>query len=429
MYRPRTVLRRILQSSLFRAAGIYGTANLLRQAVPVLLVPVLTRYLTPEDYGTTAVFGVLASVLVPLTGLSMHAAVSRKYFDREEIDLPSYVYHCLCIIAAATALVAAVVWIASGPIASLSEVPRGWLWAAVVVATAQTLINVLLGLLQNAKRAVQFGAIQVGRTAAITLMSVLLVVGFGLGWRGSVSAQVFGACLFTAIALYMLGRAGWMKPRFDRRYARHALSFGLPLVPYTLTAVLAQTVDRLFVTHHEGLAKTGLYALGYQLGALIGLLEDSFNRAFQPWLFEQLKAGAPGSHRRLVLFTYAYFAGILSIALGLGIAAPLILSVVAPERYSGAHVHVVWIAVGFAFSGMYKMVTGYIFFAERTSVLPFLSVAQAAVSIGLNMVLVPRYGAIGAAYSTTAAFFTLFVVGWIMSARVYPMPWLLGGKR
>jgi len=423
------MLRRVLRSPLFRAASIYGLANILRQAVPVLLVPVLTRYLTPQDYGTTAVFGVLVSVLTPLTGVNVHGAIGRKYFDREELDFPAYVFNCLLIIAVSTGVIAAIVWLAAVPVAAVSEVPRSWLWAAVVISAAQVVINSLLSLLQVQGRAAAYGAVQIGRTALVAGASAGLVVVARMDWRGAVLGQVIGAIAFTLVSLWLLVRGKWVRVRIEPEYVRNALRFGLPLVPHVLCGVVMAMIDRLFVTHYAGMAQTGLYSLGYQVGALIGLLEDSFNRAFQPWLFEQLKRDDAETKRKIVLFTYGYFVAIALLAIGLGAAAPWILSILVPERFQGAHVHVIWIALGYAFSGMYKMVSGYMFYAERTGALAWMTFASACTSVLLNYLLVPRYGAIGSAYATTASFFVSFALSWMVAVRVYPMPWGLGLRR
>jgi O-antigen/teichoic acid export membrane protein len=415
----------LLQSTLVRAAGVYGIANILRQGLPVFLVPLLTRYLSEQDYGTTAVFAALASVLTPIIGLNSGGAMQRKYFDREEVDFPAYIFNCMLIVVVSLAGVWAIMQLFQGPIAAVSEVAPSWFWAAIVLATAQVVITSLLGLLQAQNRAVLYAVIQVGRSLVIAGLTVLLVVGLGQDWRGSIMAQVIGGVGFTLLSLVILLREGWVRPRIDKAYIQHALAYGLPLVPHLLSSVAVQTIDRLFVTHYEGLAQTGLYSLGYQLGAVIGLIEDSFNRAFQPWVYVQLKQGGPDTKRRLVLLTYGYFVAILVLAVGLGVVAPLVLGVLVPERFRGASVHVLWIALGFAFSGMYKMVSTYLFYAERTGVLAWMTMIQAALNILLNWWLVPRFGAVGSAYATTASFFVYFVLCWIAAARVFPMPWSL----
>lgn len=419
------MLRPLLKSSLFQRAGIYSIANVIRQCLPVLLVPVLTHYLTTEDYGTTAVFGVVGSILAPMVGINVHGAISRRYFDRETTDFPVYVYNCLLIILGSSIGMGLLLWLGAGPISSLSEVPRSWLWAPLAMSIGQVLVASLLTLLQVQGRAALYATIQVGRMVLTSALSVTLVIGFHQGWRGPIVAQAGAGLAFGALALMLLRSSGFVRVRYDREQLLHALRFGLPLVPHVLSSVAAQMIDRLFVAHYDGLGKAGLYSLGYQLGALIGLLVDSFDGAFQPWLFERLGTADHAMKLRIVRFTYVYFAAVALIAVVVGWLAPLVLSYIVPARFHGAQVYVIWIALGFSFDGMYRMVTGYLFYAERTGILAFVSFGSACLNVLLNWLLVPRWGALGSAYATTASFASTFVFTWIAASRVYPMPWSL----
>lgn len=415
--------------SLLRSASVYGASNVLMQAVPVLLIPVLTRHLTPADYGTQAVFLVLAAALLPLVGLNVHSAIARRYFDRDEIDLPGYVFTALVLVVGASLMVAALLSLGGEHVAALSGVPANWLWAALVVATSQVVTLTLLGLLQAQGRAAHYGFMQVGRTTTIALGTCGLVIGLGLDWRGPVLAQAATAAGFMLLSLGLLQRGAWVAPRFNGEHVRHALVYGLPLVPHVLSGVLMHNVDRLFVLHHAGIEQTGLYTLGSQVGAVIGLLEDSFNRAYQPWLYAQLKRDDAEARRHIVRFTYGYFAVLASIAVLLGAMAPWILSLVVPVHFQDAHVFVVWIALGYAFGGMYKMMSGYLFFAGRTGRLASITVTAAVTNLGLNFVLVPRHGAMGAAYAACLSFLLSFALTFVQACRLVPGLIPFGSRR
>lgn len=417
------MLDKLLKSSLLRSAGTYGLANIVRQVLPVLLAPVLTRYLSPADYGTTALFGVLSSFFTPFIGVNVHGVLARRYYDRQELDFPAYVWNCLLIIAATTVLGALVLLVFGGLIASLSEFPRPWLWAVLALTSTQVINLAQLSLLQADGRPRAYGLQQVGRSMLILLLTLWFVVGLGHDWRGSIWAQVLGSTGFAVLSLYGLYAGGWLRMRWNRDYVRNALAYGGPLILHTLSGVIISVIDRFFVARYAGLAQTGIYSIGYQLGAVIGLLEDSFNRAWQPWFFALLKNGSQGDKHRVIAATYLYFVLITIGALVLGFAAPLILSILVSKSFQGAYIHVSWVAMGYAFNGMYKMVVGYLFYTGRTGVLSWLTAAAAVTNIGFNIWLVPRYGAIGAAQATTAAFFVSFVLTWIVAARSYPMPW------
>ena len=76
-----------------------------------------------------------------------------------------------------------------------------------------------------------------------------------------------------------------------------------------------------------------------------------------------------------------------------------------------------------AVNGMYLMVANYIYQANKTHLLAWITLFTAVVNIVLNYVLIRANGAIGAAQASAASFFVGFVLTWILSARVCRMPW------
>ena len=86
---------------------------------------------------------------------------------------------------------------------------------------------------------------------------------------------------------------------------------------------------------------------------------------------------------------------------------------------------VLWIALGFAFNGMYKMVSVYIFYLEKTMIIAFASFGVAIMNVVLNFVFIPEYGPQGAAVATMMSMGTQFFVIWFIASRLIKMPWLL----
>ncbi len=419
--------------TLIKTASIYVFANIINSAIPFFLMPVLTRYLTPADYGIVAMFGVLVGLVSPFTGLNVHGAVSRQYVRRDYIDLPEYIGNCLVLLTASSSLVAAALWLGKETVSRLSYFPQTWLWAVVAVSVCQFVINIVLVLWRMQFKASAYGAFQIANTLANAVFSILLVVVFKQGWQGRVEGQVLATVIFAAISLVILINGNWVKLRYNREYLVHAFKFGAPLVPHALGGFLLTMTGRVLVANMVGIAETGLYTVGYQVGAIIGLLENSVNQAWAPWLFDRLKRGGQEEKVRLVKVTYAYFLGLLAVALLLSVSAPWFLRFWVGKEFAGSVAFIVWIALGYAFNGMYKMVVGYIFYAEKTYILAWVTFITAAANLVLSYLFIRLNGAVGAAQAMTVSFFLSFIGTWVLSAKVYPMPWklceFLGNRR
>ncbi len=418
-------IKQVLKSSLIQSAGVYTLANVINAAIPFLLLPVLTRYLTPADYGMVAMYGVLISFVTPFVGFNVEGAVARQYYEHDQVDMTVYVSSCFVILLSSTVVVFIIFNILAVPLSRLTTVPQQWLWTVVLVCFMQFICRMVLVLWQVRVMPSRYGTFQILQTALNAGLSVVLVVVVGMAWQGRLIGQIIAVFVFAGIALVILFRDGWLKFEVNKQYLRNALNFGVPLIPHTLGGVIITMTDRLFITKMVGLEATGLYTVGYQIGMIISILQDSFNKAYVPWLYERLKMDDITIKIRLVKITYLYFIVIIGISLLLGLIAPWFLAFFVGKQFTDSAIFVVWIALGYAFNGMYKMVVNYIFYAQKTAILAWITFATALVNVVLNYIFISFNGAIGAAQATTLTFALSFVATWLFSNKAYKMPWSL----
>jgi O-antigen/teichoic acid export membrane protein len=418
------LLKLLQKSILLKSSAVYTLTNIINAAIPFLMMPILTRELSPVDYGIVSMFQVLIGIVAPFTGLSINGAINRKYYDRDKIDFPKYVANSFLLLLSSTLIVAIIFVLFSDGIASVSSFPKGWLWAVLLVSFCNFITTIALLHWQVQVKPLFFGIYQISNTLLNISLSLWFVVGLDFNWQGRIQGQVITAVVFAVIGFIILNKDGWIKWGINREYMKNGLQFGIPLIPHTLGAFVITLSDRFFLTNMAGVAEVGLYTVGYQFGNIIGLIQDSFNKAWVPWLFAQLKKGNENNKKRIVKITYIYFGAIILLALLLSLMAPWFLNFFVGEEFKEAGKYVFWIAIGYAFNGMYKLVGNYIFYAEKTKYLAWITFLTAILNIIFTYLLIKLNGPVGAAQATALAFFISFVLTWILSSKVYKMPWL-----
>ena len=422
-----------LSSNLLRTSGTYGLFSLLNSALPFFLMPILTRFLSPSDYGYVSLFNILLSFFTAVVGCNIPGAYSRAYFASDRFEVNEYWITALKLIFTIGVIVTLIVIMARNILQYLFKFPVNWLWLISVTATAASINALVLAHLQVRMMASQYGIYINMRTIVQALLSVLLVTVIHFNWRGQILAVSFAHVLFASIGvviiLYQLKQRHSIDKiydlRFNMKYAQHALIFGIPLIPHALSGILNSTINRIFISQMIGVAETGIFTVGYQIGSIILLLATSFNQAYAPWLFGQLNTATSLTKHKIVKLVYIYFGVIILIALFLSILMPKFAQFFLGKNFYGAYVYVIWVAIGFAFTGMYYMVVNFIFYAEKTSYLTVITTAMCFINVLLNYVLIKSNGAIGAAQATTLTSIIYFFVVWYISSKVYPMPWLL----
>lgn len=410
--------------ALLRHSSIYLIANLLYALPPFLLMPVLTRYLSPSEYGIIGLYQMIVLMFGAVTGLNVHGAANRKYFDRDEgLDLPAYLGSCVHIILGSSAIVLGVTVMASDVLFQLTGVEPQWLILAVVVATATCCNELRLGQLQVRNRSLAYGCFQVALSVLGMSLCLALVVGLGAGLDGQLWGQSLPIIAFGASSLWLLRRAGLLDFGWRPHYIIDALRFGVPLIPQAGGILLLTLVDRFILKQLLGLDQIGIYIVAAQLGMGLAVIASAINKAYVPWLYRQLKEDNPGIQIRIVRATYLYFIAALLAAAAVALIAPWFIPWFAGPDYVAAAAVLGWLALGQAFNGMYLMVTNYIFYSQRTGLLATTTLCIAVAHIGWVYLLVQACGIVGAGIAFAISMATRFFLTWLISQRRHPMPW------
>ena len=411
---------------LIKSFSIYAGSNLLNSAIPFLLLPFLTEYLNPEEYGIVSMFQLLIYITIPFAGLLCNSAIERAYFDKEEKkDIPRYVFNSLIIIIVSSIFVLFIFIFAGNFIAKLSEFPRKWLFGVLIYVVFFNISGVLLSLWRVKKKEILYGVFRILRTLLDVGLSIYFVLMLRYTWEGRIMGQIIPFVAFGIITIYILIKNKWLKFEYNAADIKDIIRYGAPLVAHNLGSIIIGYSDRLFVVNEFGLSVMGLYSVGYQVGMIIYLVQNSFNLAWVPWFFEKLNLNDININKKIVIFTYFYFIVMILLVFLLILINPIIFSILG-ENYTNAQQFVFYIALGFAFNGMYKMVVNYLFYLKKTKLVGIVTLITAGLNILLNIVLIKYNGAIGAAQATCIAFLLQFVFIFYISAKNYNMPWLLG---
>lgn len=418
------LLYKVLNSSLFKASGIYTFGTILNSAIPFFLLPILTRYLTPEEYGIVSMFSILSSIVGVFTGLSVHGAIHRVFYDRERFNFKEYVYNCLIILFVSSFIVLLIVEIFKDYISQVSGVPANWLWLLVLMSFFQFAILSLLSIYQGQMQAKKYIFIQITQSLMNMSLSLLFVVILLMHWQGRIIGQALAIVIIGILALTILFKK-WTFFKLNLTYIKHALNFGIPLIPHTIGGMLMVMTDRIIINNLLGLKEVGVYTVGLQIGMIIGILADSFNKAYAPWLFSKLNENNDRTKIKIVKFTYLYFILISFFAIFIGFLSPYILKYLVGNKFTDSSSVILWIALGNAFNGMYYMVVNYLFYVYKTNILTWITLINGVINVPLTYYMVKINGIVGASQSFAIILFSMFIMTWIVSKQIYKMPWNL----
>lgn len=414
----------LAKARLVQNAAIYTGADVLNKAIPFVLLPVMTRYLTPADYGVVATFMAFVNILAVFVGLGAHGAVTVNFFRLHSNEIGKYIANVLLILLISGAATLILLFVLKDLIVTMLSIASTWIFIGVLLAACQFITSINLILWQVEERATAYAVYQIAQTTLNVIVTLILVVGFRLGWFGRLTGMTVATVLFAVMSLGFIYWRGYVKFEFNGSYIKDALDFSVPLIPHDLSGWFRTGVDRFLLASILGMSTTGLYAVGYQVGLVIGVVAAAVNLAWRAFLFNKLIHIGQAGKIKLVKTIYIYCAVILFLSITLGVLSPWLVKLFLGKEYNSASGIVVWIALGYAFDGIYYMVVNQIFFMKKTKWLAAITFSSGLIHVILSYTLIKLNGLMGAAQATALSFLISLVMVWILSARVYPLPWL-----
>lgn len=393
-----------------RATLVYGLAGVFSRAVGFLLLPVLTAFLSPSDFGVAGLLSVLGFLLSSVASLGVEASLGPCYFQSAEAGRRSAaVWTAVGIAAVVAVAIAIAAGLGSRAIAAflLRDPSLASLVGMTLAGAACGLLTAPISLyLRFEERAGIVLALAALTSVASAAAAVVLVALQGRGVRGWVEAGLLGQ------AVSLAGHAAvapWRRIRFDRRVADELLRVGLPFVPGGLCIFALVHANKLLLERLAGVESLGIYNVGFGLGAAMALPIASFQSAwfpfFMPWSARQDEA-APLFGR---IATY-FVVGFGSLALIFFVAArPVVLLVTSPTF------HAAWCVVGLVATsellrGIFYLVLPPLYFQRDLRVISWIQAGAAAGGIAFNVVLIPVLGIRGAAVGLVLGFLLLPVL-------------------
>lgn len=406
--------------------GVWGylPANVVQGVAGFLAIVLFTRLLSPEEFGRYALaFSILTLAHVAVFTW-LEAAMARFWAASSPgADLQGHVAGLY-----RTALILTGIFV---PVALLAV----WAWPAdplFRIAVAAGLlgcpVRCLVKLAQERLRAEGEVSKSAGVDMAVTISGLVIGVAFALAGAGG-AAPLLGLGLGPLLVLPFVMPGEWRRGRGAKLEAprmRAYAAYGYPIAAsLALTVVLAST-DRFLLAVFLDEAAVGAYHAGYSIAnRTLDVLFLWLGTAGQPALVMALERGgrerlSVAAREQLSIFLLVGLPAAAGVAL---VATPLAEVLIGEDLRAAAVTVTPWIALSALLYGLTAYYFGQAFtLGRRTTALLAAMAVPAVLNVVLNLILVPRFGLIGAAWATAASFGAGLIATLVLGRRVLPLP-------
>ncbi len=404
----------------------YGVGKLGEGLAALVLIPVLTRAFTPDEFGVWDLTMTLFFLMAMAGSLGLEQSLAAFYFETEEPQRKKLVASTSIQFRLIFSVVVGAAVFALAP--QLSQVIFGEggqapYFRIVAVAIPFFLaVNIFKLLLRLDFAPGKFNIVAAGYAAVYAALAILLVSKMRMGVSGALYAVAASAACFSVVGGVFTVRH--FSFRFSGRLLKDMLRFSLPLLPSIFACWVIDFSDRYFLARMSTLEQLGIYSVGARISSIVILFSTSFQMAWAPYALSiQHEDDVKEKYSQgLSFFLCAGLAGAAAITI---FAGPLLVLLTQPTYY-GAQRVIGLLALGPVAYGAFLVLNIGLMIEKKTMLTSVAITAGAVLNIVLNVLLIPRFGMTGAAVATLVSYLTALALLYHFSQKYYPVDYKLG---
>ena len=412
--------------------GHYSLAKLVIMVAGLVSCPILTRVLSPAEYGTMGLIITMLNLAIGVSKLGLQFSTVRMWAQWEDDPRDQQRFILSFFLATTMASLAATVLYDVGSFLLRAFIGQEMLFF-ILISSPLILLRSLhsfgMAQLNASQRSRAYGLFEVAGAYVTMIAAVLgatVVIG---GLRGYYHGLVLGeAVMIAALMAFILRGVRMSRDNLSVPLVKEAVTFGFPMSLYEMSGVLFYTGDRFIILWLLNKAQLGYYTVAYNLAVYINTVftlpvtmtvTPAVTSIYEREGSEAASAFLGRASRWFFMFAFAAVAGLFMTCTDL-------LKLLASEKFSPGAALVPTLTAGLLFTGGREILGAGMFLKKRPWLMARINLMGALLNGALNLVLIPQLGIQGAAVATLLTQMAITGMFWARGSQLVKAPVALG---
>ena len=399
---------------------IYGLGIIFIKGIGFFLIPLYTHYLNPTDYGILEIIDLTGYLLGYLVSLEIDQAIFRFYqmYDSKE-EKDTVISTAIFFNMIFGLLTVTVMILLSDKISALTfktPIYSDYFRILFINMYLGALIGLGKSFLRIENKATIYVILSVVQTITAIAFNIYFLVILGIGVKGILYSTLIGTGVINLYFIFFF----IYKIKFVVNISLlwKMIRYGLPFVPTGMFSFVIGWSDRYILNYYWTLEVIGVYALGYKMGMiLVFLFHAPFNLVWNAYLFDVVKQdNAKDVYSRIATYILIMlvFTGLM-----ISIYSKELIAIMSPNSYHDAFKVVPLIVMSMIFMCSSSVLQVGALVSGKSEYTTISRGIGAVFSVTMNILLIPKYGMIGAGISTATSYFISTIIVLLLSQRVY----------
>ena len=373
----------------------------------------------PEEYGMLSIYNSILQYVVLFIGLNMSGYSMRLYWDFEGEARKDYLATILAYLLASSTIALTVGLIFGHYIVDFIKPGTFLIFYLGVIGSCVFVVgDFFLKLIKIQYQSKKLLSLSISSSVINHVSSVGLISLFGLGITGRQLGKLLGSMSLVYGSYRNSPIYKHYRFTFNSKALKETIYLAIPSVINTGQSLLINYFDQVYIKIQSGLGDVGIYSLAFFISRSISLVIEGITSAMAPITFYKLKTNYEEAISELERVSYKYFLFLIMILILITSSSKVLISLIATVEYSRSAEVLSILIYGYGLAGFYKIPSMILGFHKKVKLYPVISFVSAASNIGLNIIMIPEYGIIGAAFASLFSL-AIYSLGVLCYAQKY----------
>ena len=386
--------------------------------ISFITVPITSHLVSADQFGLSNMFTITNNIITLIVLVGIDQAYVREY--NETRDKKKLLFNSLLIPFIATICVGIILILFRTQFAQILFSDQSMVKPIILLAICTPMFiieNFMLLNLRMEEKAFQYSLWNIMSKALNLILTVIFLMLYKRNFESIIYASIFSQLIVSLILLYVCRKnIRTSKTYIDKQQIKSILKFGLPLVPATLISWGLTSMDSIFLRTMTTYTELGYYTVAMKVSNVLTIVQSSFTTFWTPMAFKWRVEEQ--SNKKFELISEG-ISCIMSIILILVLLLKNIIPIILGSEYRNIIYIIPFLLFHPIFYTMSETTTLGIAFSKKTYYNIIVSIISMLTNFILNWILIPWYGAIGAAIATGISYLVFFWTRTLISRKLW----------
>ena len=426
MNKINEIKNKFRQNKILHNSSVYISGNFIQKASEFLLLPLWTRYLTPSNYGIIGTITAYSGILLPILSMNLYSYISLAYYEKNQNKKAqkeniSSIIVTQILLSSTILITFLLIGYFFGESLFSKQIPFfPFILLMLITTYFNAIINIPLNIYQAEQNSKKYVLTQYSIFFINFVSGFIFVVMQRKGVVGYLFAGLLSYAIIGVITIFFIFK-NWFTTKINWNTVKASIEFGLPLVPRNITSYASRSIDRIIQERFISLDVIGNYSLGYKISSIIDNIVTSITLAWLPEYYRIISSGSFKNQKfRSYFSVYQFGLGVICVFLILFIRE--IIKTFLPSEYMNSTIFIPPIVLGLYINGLARFIASPLFYFRKTKIVLFNSIILASLSTILNILFIPKYGAIASAWLSVLVSLIGFLLNMFFSNKAQKIP-------